>query len=85
MGARLHGPPAEATRQCQRAMSFSNTSSWKPQFNHGWTRMDTDTRQLQKTSVHPEGEWKILSEIRVHPCSSVVYEFFGRLQLRNPG
>jgi hypothetical protein len=49
---------------------------------HGFTRMPGSCR---KSPVHPEGEWKILSEIRVYPCSSVVNEIFVRLQLRNPG
>ena len=50
--------------------------------SHGWTRI---TRTCRHQSVHPEGERAFRSEIRVHPCLSVVYEFLVPHQLRNLG
>jgi len=26
---------------------------WKMQFNHGWTRMDTDAKPVQKIGISP--------------------------------
>ena len=81
-GSSRHPP---TRRECSRVCSCQHRHSWndavEKQFNHGWTRMDTDGGGLNgNESTTPVSVFGVVGRvvssalvfIRVHPCPSVV-------------